>query len=139
MQFETNVYRGCLLQLSTNIDATSEEADLLDNLVRRLGQQLVSSVAEAGGQLLPTGFAFPPGAELTKPVTLELDERDVNALAACCARITWPRSRMSVEQRAELKSMRDDLAAWQDEIEAEAMLQKLTPEQRERLAQKAAK
>lgn len=139
MKFETNVYRGCLLQFSTNVDANSEESDLLDDLVQRLTAQLAASVNEAGGQLLPTGFAFPSGADLAKPVTLELSQKDINALSVCCQRITWPRSRMNVTQRAELRAMRDDLAAWVEEAEAESMLEKLTPEQRERLAKKAAK
>ena len=141
MNIETTALKAALLRFSTNVDATGAEYDRLSVLADRLGDQMRETVEANGGKLLDAG-GFGMGqdkAASEAPVTLELDAADVHNLIACCERITWPFSRFTGDMKTAVQALRKtDLPAWADQAEAQAALDKLTPEQRKAWAAKVA-
>ena len=138
MQIETTVYQACLAVFSTNIDATGPEMDKLEALAKRIIEQAEAAVTGAGGKIEPDGFAFERDATITAPVALDVDAADLHNLYACAERVTWPRSRMTEPQRDQLRQWRASLPKWAEQAEAQAALDKLTPEQRKAWAARAA-
>ena len=141
MNIETTALKAALLRFSTNVDATGAEYDRLSVLADRLGDQMRETVEANGGKLLDAG-GFGMGqdkAASEAPVTLELDAADVHNLIACCERITWPFSRFTGDMKTAVQELRkQDLPAWVAQAEIEATLERMTPEQRRALAERAA-
>ena len=138
MNIETTALKAALLRFSTNVDATGAEYDRLSALADKLGEQMRGVVEAHGGMVGPDG-SFAMGAASAETVTLELDAADVHNLTACCERITWPFSRFTLDMKTAVQALRkQDLPAWADQAEAQAALDKLTPEQRKAWAAKVA-
>ena len=138
MEIQTTVLKAALLRFSTNIDATGVEYDKLSLLADKLAEQIRGVVEAHGGQMMPDG-GFAMGTASAEPVTLDLDAKDVNNLAACCERITWPFSRFTSDMKTAVQALRKvDLPAWMDQAEIEMTLERMTPAQRQALAERAA-
>ena len=130
MNIETTALKAALLRFSTNVDATGAEYDRLSVLADRLADQMRGAVEANGGTVLPDG-GFAMGEASDKPVTLELDVKDVNNLTFCCETIKWPFSLFTGDMKAAVQALRKvDLPAWVAQAEAQAALDKLTPDQR---------
>ena len=138
MEIQTTALKAALLRFSTNVDATGAEYDRLSALADRLADQMRGVVEANGGMVGPDG-SFAMGTASAEPVTLELDAADVHNLTACCERITWPFSRFTGDMKVAVQELRkQDLPAWAAQAEIEATLEKMTPEQRKKLAERAA-
>lgn len=138
MNIETTALKAALLRFSTNVDATGAEYDRLSLLADKLAEQMRGVVEAHGGMVGPDG-SFAMGAASAETVTLDLDAADVHNLAACAERITWPFSRFTGDMKTAVQALRkQDLPAWAAQAEIEATLERMTPEQRRALAERAA-
>lgn len=138
MNIETTALKAALLRYSTNIPATGDEYDKLSDLADRLAEQIRGVVEAGGGVLLDDGVGFAMGenkAAVMAPVTLTLDAADVHNLAASCTRVIWPFPQFTPDMKLAVRELRkQDLPAWAQQAEDEAMIDRMTPERIRALA-----
>lgn len=135
MQIETTVNKAALLRYSTNIQATAAEYVRLIALADKLADQIKAALGASKAHVLPDGgFA----AMENGPITLDLTAQDVNNLAVCMERFSWPFDRFTAEMRREVTELfSTDIPSWVAQANVEAEMERMTPAQKQVIARKA--